>query len=868
MRQTFIFVFFCLSILSISAQNHSIKSSVQIWVDLSEMPDHLILNWTRDPDATNYYVYRKTKMATSWGAILGNLPKDSLRFVDKNVEIGKAYEYRVSKVSSTGNGFGYVYAGMNVPPTEWKGSILLVVDSAISKNLKTEIDILKSDLANEAWNVIQYIPSARNSVVDIRTRISEIKSFNPDLKTVFLLGHIKVPYSGNIAPDGHSPDHVGAWPSDTYYADINGVWTDVIVDNAGANRAENKNIPGDGKFDQYNIPSDVDLEVGRVDFFNMPAFSKNETALTRAYLNKNHMWRTGQIKAERRGIVLDNFNFAGEAFGQTGIRNFSVFFGPSKVEYGNYRDSLRKKSYLCSYGAGPGSYTSAGGISTTLNMTTDSLQTVFTFLFGSYFGDWDSQNNFLRAALASGTVLTNAWAGRPHWSIHHMAMGDHIGYSTMVSTNNTTSTYNAGNSARSVHIALMGDPSLTMFPIAPVPRISLAEAGPNVEIRWGKSPNATHGYYIYRKIIGNTIADVIASNVMDTVYRDLCVSTGFTYEYMVRAVSLESNASGSFYNLSVGIRDTISKNNNSAPQALFTHTNDFEFFNFKSESKNVRNVKWIIGTDTLIGPDINVTLDCNNNPQQICLIAEGDCESDMICKPIGFDCSIPNITKIKVDSIKCNGGRGSITIEDLLGADPFTFNWNNGATSNSISNIEAGIYSVTIGSSRNTEKIYVFDLTEPEELMANYTIKPADPGKQNGGIKNLVILGGTAPYTYKLDRGTLDSLAAGDYNLEITDANDCTLNLKITIPINTATTHAAQNPSLELYPSPTSDYLILELKDVQNIQKIFLINSQGKLINQLEKRSDKISVSNLPSGWYTIQCITKSGVENYPFEKN
>ena len=57
-------------------------------------------------------------------------------------------------------------------------------------------------------------------------------------------------------------------------------------------------------------------------------------------------------------------------------------------------------------------------------MAVDSLQSVFTFLFGSYFGDWDSPDNFLRAALASGTILSNAWSGRPLWSMHYMAMGD------------------------------------------------------------------------------------------------------------------------------------------------------------------------------------------------------------------------------------------------------------------------------------------------------------------------------------------------------------------------------------------------------------------------------------------------------------
>lgn len=179
--------------------------------------------------------------------------------------MGKGYEYRVSKVSSVSNGFGYVYAGIKLPETDSRGSILLLVDSLVNVRLKTEIDIWKADVSNESWNVLTYVPASKNTVVEIRTKIADLKRSNPDLKSVFILGHVKVPYSGDIAPDGHT-DHVGAWPCDSYYGELDGTWTDVIVDDVSAGRAANKNIPGDGKFDQSSLPSDVDLEVGRVDF--------------------------------------------------------------------------------------------------------------------------------------------------------------------------------------------------------------------------------------------------------------------------------------------------------------------------------------------------------------------------------------------------------------------------------------------------------------------------------------------------------------------------------------------------------------------------------------------------------------------------
>jgi hypothetical protein len=89
---------------------------------------------------------------------------------------------------------------------------------------------------------------------------------------VFLLGRIRVPYSGDIYPDGH-PDHEGAWPADVYYADMNGAWTDNAVNVTVANDERHRNVPEDGKFDQSVLPTDVELQIGRVDFANMPAFA-------------------------------------------------------------------------------------------------------------------------------------------------------------------------------------------------------------------------------------------------------------------------------------------------------------------------------------------------------------------------------------------------------------------------------------------------------------------------------------------------------------------------------------------------------------------------------------------------------------------
>jgi hypothetical protein len=268
-------------------------------------------------------------------------------------------------------------------------------------------------------------------------------------KALFLLGHVPVPYSGNLNPDGH-PDHQGAWPADVYYGDVNGIWTDASVSsptNAGA-AARTQNVPGDGKFDQSVLPSAMELQVGRVDLWGMTSFALSETQLLKNYLDKDHNYRKKLTTVANAGVIDDNFGyFNAEAFAANGFKTFSPLVNAGNVLSADYFTSMTGgNGYQWSYGCGGGSYTSAGGIGQTTNFASSNLQGTFTMLFGSYFGDWDVPNNFLRAPLCQGRTLTSVWAGRPHWALHHMGMGENIGYSAWVTQNNSnTYFYNYGN---------------------------------------------------------------------------------------------------------------------------------------------------------------------------------------------------------------------------------------------------------------------------------------------------------------------------------------------------------------------------------------------------------------------------------------
>src|SRR5438093_1179958 len=139
-------------------------------------------------------------------------------------------------------------------------------------------------------------PQDTQTIPTVKALIAADYNADPaNVRALFLFGHVPVPYSGNIIPDGHYPDHQGAWPADAYYGDIDGHWTDLKVSSVIASDARNRNVPGDGKFDQSEIPSPVELEVGRVDLAKLPgrtslagpATFPSELELLRQYLNKD-----------------------------------------------------------------------------------------------------------------------------------------------------------------------------------------------------------------------------------------------------------------------------------------------------------------------------------------------------------------------------------------------------------------------------------------------------------------------------------------------------------------------------------------------------------------------------------------------------
>jgi len=552
--------------------------AVQLTAQVQVSPPRITLSWEPDlngPDS--YTVYRKSRDATTWGSPVATLSGSATGFIDNNVVAGNSYEYQVVKVVTDVpppypyTGYGYIYSGINVPLTEGRGKLLLIVATNSTQTLSTELARLQSDLTGDGWQVIRHDVSSNDTPDHVRTVITnDYYADAANVSAVFLFGHVPVLQSGELNYDTHATRPM---PADAFYGEMNPDW------------------PTDSSNSPSYLPSDVKLMVGRVDFFDMPGVGApvawpSETELLRNYLNKDHNWRFKLISVPHRALMGDSRGFEdGLATAASGYRAFDPLVGVGntiQADVQNYDGSnelhwismLANGSYLWAYGNGAGAPNGCGSLGTNIIgdnysvlLSTDVVardaKAVFVMLFGSWFGEWDFSDDLMRSFLATPTMgLACFMAGVPHWYVHHMGLGEPIGFSTRLTMNNSTLYQSQTNIfTRAVYIALMGDPTLRQDLIAPPSNLSASPSPTAVNLQWSASPESVLGYNVYRSTNpAGPFTRLNGSLLSGNSFSDSHPPSG-TYTYMVRAVALQTTPSGTYFNASQGVFGTATFNN-------------------------------------------------------------------------------------------------------------------------------------------------------------------------------------------------------------------------------------------------------------------------------------------------------------------
>ncbi|WP_254050291.1 MBG domain-containing protein [Myroides sp. N17-2] len=141
-------------------------------------------------------------------------------------------------------------------------------------------------------------------------------------------------------------------------------------------------------------------------------------------------------------------------------------------------------------------------------------------------------------------------------------------------------------------------------------------------------------------------------------------------------------------------------------------------------------------------------------------------------------------------NVLCNGGsNGVATVTPLGGTGSYTYLWNNGATTRSITGLTAGTYEVTVTDTNLCQITKTFNITQPTVITTTPSQTNVSCNGGANGTASVNVLGGMGGYTYKWSpsggtAATATGLTAGTYIVTITDANGCsaTQSFKITEP--------------------------------------------------------------------------------------
>jgi gliding motility-associated-like protein len=133
-----------------------------------------------------------------------------------------------------------------------------------------------------------------------------------------------------------------------------------------------------------------------------------------------------------------------------------------------------------------------------------------------------------------------------------------------------------------------------------------------------------------------------------------------------------------------------------------------------------------------------------------------------------------------VSNISCFGMKdGSIALNINGGVPPVKVLWDDNPSAGSTrNNLAAGTYSVTISDGKPCVIKGSFVIVEPQPLVLTANLTNAfDCDSANSGAINLLVSGGTAPFTYAWSNGAttedLVNIPAGNYLITVTDARGC-----------------------------------------------------------------------------------------------
>jgi hypothetical protein len=135
---------------------------------------------------------------------------------------------------------------------------------------------------------------------------------------------------------------------------------------------------------------------------------------------------------------------------------------------------------------------------------------------------------------------------------------------------------------------------------------------------------------------------------------------------------------------------------------------------------------------------------------------------------------------------RCFGdANGSISLNVSGGTGPYSYLWNNNATTQNISQLPNGVYSVTVSDNNGCNAFFSTQITSPPQLQASAVVTNVICFGDTTGSVDLSVSGGVSPYNYQWINGStsqdLIGVVPGVYTVTVSDGAACSVTRTYTV---------------------------------------------------------------------------------------
>ncbi len=140
--------------------------------------------------------------------------------------------------------------------------------------------------------------------------------------------------------------------------------------------------------------------------------------------------------------------------------------------------------------------------------------------------------------------------------------------------------------------------------------------------------------------------------------------------------------------------------------------------------------------------------------------------------------------------VSCFGGsNGILTANASRGLPPYSYVWSNGGTTNTISGLTAGNYTVTVQDANLNTTVSSMSITQPTNISVAVVSQNNINCAVTSGAVTVAASGGTGTLNYLWSNGqktaSITNLPGGLYTVSVSDLNNCTSTRSIGITVDT-----------------------------------------------------------------------------------